>query len=76
MDKSKPKIIAIDDYKKSQGFLERPYGECGCGGGSFGLILSDWSDDAFVWGLRCYSCDEVVELEPPMIITCELDTLL
>ena len=73
MDKSKPKIIAIDAYKKSQGHLERPYGECGCGGDAFGLILSDWSEDAYVFALRCFSCDAVVELEPPMIITCELE---
>jgi len=67
------KIIPIEAYKKSQGFLEKPYGECSCGGDSFGLILSDWSEDASVWGLRCFSCDEIVELEPPIIITCELE---
>jgi len=67
------KIIPIEAYKKSQGHLERPYGECGCGGDSFGLILSDWSEDASVFALRCFSCDAVVELEPPIIITCELE---
>ena len=67
------KIIPIDAYKKSQGYLERPYGECECGGDAFGLILSDWSDDASVFALRCYSCNAVVELEPPTIITCELE---
>lgn len=73
MDKSKPKIVHMDAYKKSQGHLERPYGECGCGGDSFGLILSDWSEDAYVFALRCFSCNSEVELEPPMIITCELE---
>ena len=72
MDKSKPKIVHMSEYKESQGYLERPYGECGCGGDSFGLILSDWSDDASVFALRCFSCDEVVEIEP-IIITCELE---
>ena len=67
------KIIPIEAYKKSQGHLERPYGECSCGGDSFGLILSDWSDNADVFALRCFSCDAVVELEPTIVITCELE---
>ena len=74
MDKSKPKIIAIDAYKKSQGHLERPYGECSvCGGDAFGMVLSDWSEDAYIFGWRCFSCDGIFELEPPIIITCELE---
>ena len=68
------KIIPIEAYKKSQGHLDKPYGECSCGGDSFGLILSDWSDNADVFALRCFSCDAVVELEPQtIIITCELE---
>ena len=69
------KITHISDYKKRQGYLERPYGQCGCGGDSFNLILTDWTDDADVFALQCCECREVVELEPNncMIITCELE---
>ena len=68
------KIVQMADYLKSQGHLERPYGECSCGGDSFGLILSDWSDDADVFALRCFSCNEVVELEPSIVVECTLDS--
>ena len=69
------KITHISEYKKRQGYLERPYGECsGCGSDSFNVVLVSWEDDA-IWGFRCEGCREVVELEPNncMIITCELE---
>ena len=67
------KIIAIKDYKASQGHLERPFGECGCGWDSFNIVLTDWSDNPDVFALRCCGCKETVELEPSIIITCELE---
>ena len=70
------KIIPIEAYKKSQGYLERPYGECGCGlegSDMFNIVLSDWSDNADVFALRCCGCGESVELEPSIVITCELE---
>jgi hypothetical protein len=66
-------LISIKDYKESQGHLERPYGQCGCECDSFHLVLSDWGDDPYVWALECRGCREIVELEPPMVITCELE---
>ena len=49
------------------------YGECGCGSDTFLLQLSDASDNPDVIALECCGCREVVELEPSIIITCELE---
>jgi len=49
------------------------YGECGCGGDTFLLHLSDMSDDPDVIALECAKCRESVELEPSIVITCEME---
>ena len=67
------KITHISEYRKKQGHLERPYGECGCGGDQFHLILTDWSEDADVFALECCTCRESVELEPSIVIECTLE---
>ena len=67
------KMISIKDYKESQGHLEHPYGQCGCECDEFNLIMSDWTDDGYVVAARCLGCGGIADLEPPMIITCELE---